>query len=118
MLIDKPGFYASKAGKCEVVAVRETSGGLSAIGFCAHGDASVWDAHDGGMVHVARDYSSCHITGPWVEPRKPVEAWVVCGGGGKYPYGDATEAERAFGFWLKHDTDARLIRLIEAPEEK
>lgn len=77
MIIDKPGFYASKAGKCEVVAVEDGY----AFGFL-HGPGSckwvkTWEASSGYPTYNSAA-SDEEISGFWVEPRKPVEGevWV------------------------------------------
>lgn len=76
-IIDKPGFYSSKAGKCEVVAVKESCTGRFAIGWNNFGAPRIWDARDGYLIDTD-DHSDQDITGPYVEPRKPVEGevWV------------------------------------------
>lgn len=70
-VIDKPGFYTSKAGKCEVVAIRH---GV-AIGWVGDWTTSgVWWCATGDSGPGFEDYD---ITGPYIEPRKPVEAWAI-----------------------------------------
>lgn len=73
MIINKPGFYISKAGKCEVVAVK----GIRAIGWHEGGAAFVWWCQNGELVFPHNSGDRFYITGPYVEPRKPVEAWAV-----------------------------------------
>ncbi len=111
MLIDKPGFYSSKAGKCEVVAVH----GSYVFGRTPHGYPAVW--HAGGVLYLydGTRIDGLDITGPW-EPRKPVEAWaVVCRAGNVRDLSVSKEASEQYrlAHWGLY---ARLIRLIEAPE--
>lgn len=75
MIIREPGFYASKAGKCEVVAVHE---GI-AFGFVHSGTGKyvrVWTRSNGAQAYV--DPLCDHdIIGPWQDKPKPIEAWAV-----------------------------------------
>jgi hypothetical protein len=107
MLISKPGFYHSKAGKCEVVAVQ----GAYAFGRTPHGYPAVW--HTNGTLHLydgtSLEPGALDITGPW-PPRKPVEAWVEVHDDGHLEFA----LSRPSG--SKTYRGYRLIRLIEAPE--
>ncbi len=73
VIIDKPGFYASKAGKCEVKFID----GDCAFGYHLVEDfPAAWSAVNGECISD-HDNGRYDITGPYVEPRKPVEAWAV-----------------------------------------
>lgn len=111
-IIDKPGFYISKAGKCEVVAISQGF----AFGFILGSDhpsrrARIWYADNG---HSTEWANSC-ITGPYIEPRKPVEAWAIVNKSAnqRYLYWEKQDAEDAFG----GEAD-RLIHLREVEDEK
>ena len=107
MIITTPGFYASKAGKCEVVAIRN---GV-AIGWIGDGNCSgVWACKDGD----SGDFDD-HITGPWIEPRKPVEAWAVVFEDDDLLLEYSKEdAEECLKDW--EDKTARLVHLREVEE--
>ena len=73
MLIDKPGFYTSKAGKCEVVAIND---GV-AFGFANMDNqkfACVWDVYGG---RCSQFSPRCDITSAYIDPPKPIEAYAV-----------------------------------------
>jgi hypothetical protein len=114
MIIDKIGFYESKAGKCEVVAVRNGY----AFGFDAFGSCSIWTC-DGGEMCWRIGVEDHTITGPW-PPRKPVEAWCVdhgtTFGQTRVWFDQQEEKARKFVANVDESWAPRLIRLIEAPE--
>lgn len=113
-IIDKPGFYTSKAGKCEVVAVKDGY----AFGFIHAGEHAryvrVWSCADGAQAYVDA-LCDHHITGPYVEPRKPVEAWAVVRTVGNVHLFEtrscAVDCQRGYA-------GARLIHLREVEDEK
>jgi hypothetical protein len=74
-IIDNPGFYSSKAGKCEVEYVGKTW----AYGNVG-GQVQVWTL-DGTAIkfpwHGLKHSQDWAITSAYVEPRKPVEAYAV-----------------------------------------
>lgn len=109
MIIDKPGFYNSKAGKCEVVAVR----GSWALGVDTDGLPTVWAADDGTTQALCFS-RRLDITGPFVEPRKPVEAWaVVADGAGTY----GVYLDKGKALTVHHGMiGARLVHLREVEE--
>lgn len=113
MKITQPGFYASKAGKCEVVAVRDGY----AIGWDSGSTGNprqAWACSDGrAEIGVGREND---ITAPW-PPRKPVEIYAVHTDAWVHPmvFFCKEDAEREKGDLGIH-YHARLIRLIEAPE--
>lgn len=108
-IIDKPGFYTSKAGKCEVLAVR----GDRAFGIVDNGSRAMsWYCVDGSMSMLEERYREWHITGPWVEPRKPVEGYVS-----DLP-GEAIRAFYTDKETAEHDHPAhRIIHLREVDEQ-
>jgi hypothetical protein len=113
MIIDKPGFYESKAGKCEVVAVKV--GYVSwAIGWCDDRPV-IWGAGSGRVEYAAGldSTAALDITGPW-PPRKPVEAWAVDRGCGCYEL--FLLRDDAIKLQMQPIGSSSLIRLIEAPE--
>lgn len=114
MIIDKPGFYTSKAGKCEVVAVK----GREAIGWdnsCIPGKtAQIWDVWSGEpRVGCIAEHT---ITGPWIDKPKPIEAWAVVGRDGIF--GLYKTKDHAWGYCdTKYGPpDPRLVHLIEAED--
>lgn len=114
-VINKPGFYTSKAGKCEVVAVKDGY----AFGFLHSSErvrwVRVWSCENGYEAD-ANATNNARIEGPFVEPRKPVEAWALVLKSGGYG-----------GAFFSHDAalakccsldGARLIHLREVEDEK
>lgn len=71
-VIRGPGFYTSKAGKCEVVAIN----GNHAIGWSHMGGGVTWFRDTGKL--VARDSffrpDDYDITSVWTDKPKPIEA--------------------------------------------
>lgn len=111
--IDKPGFYTSKHGKCEVLNV---DGGW-AFGYrfskCRQKMSvpTFWEAQNG-RNHHGNQYD---ITGPWVEPRKPMEAWCLIWGINNRAY---FERESDAFVDRANIKGARLIHLREVEDEK
>ncbi len=115
-LIDKPGFYTSKAGKCEVVAVQDGF----AFGFILGGEnvkyVRVWNCSDGSQAYV--DGLCDHeITGVWTDKPKPIEAYAVIVDCYKKPLFMSAEDL----LWWKRDKSeafiknhCRIVSLIEA----
>lgn len=108
-IIDKPGFYTSKAGKCEVVAVKD---GV-AFGFLPSQVPAIWGAGDGSCF-APDDFERYYITSHYIEPRKPVEAWAVYEPNGRLwdIYTDEATAREIQG------GVGRLIHLREVEDEK
>lgn len=114
MIIKEPGFYISKAGKCEVVDVRK----LQAIGWNQEGTAFVWRRDDGHVVTSGDSDNLLNITGPWVDPRKPVEAWLLDWANGSAPefFTCRMEALEELQLAKKDSPSARLVHLREVED--
>lgn len=110
-LIEKPGFYLSKAGKCEVKYADDEF----AFGYDVHRIPCVWYCSTG----FAPDARNHDITSIWTDKPKPIEAWAV-----DYQVNEKDRAQVWFGEdesrarQYKDSIDAsrtpRLVHLIEA----
>lgn len=117
-VISGPGFYTSKAGKCEVVATRNGE----AIGWSSRGYSAKWDMISGYAFRPG--YIRCHldegddITSIWTDKPKPIEAWAVELPTGARPlFQTKCEAMATIYDFLKFNPGtARLVHLIEAED--
>lgn len=104
-VITGPGFYTSKAGKCEVKWCDDEY----AFGYDVNRNCRVWDCQSG----WAFDARNHDITGPWTDKPKPIEMWRVCWGNGYYQnFNHKTNAEG----YMEGLSSARLVHLIEAED--
>lgn len=115
MKIDKPGFYQSKAGKCEVVAIKD---GLRAIGWIGEVGFGCWLANGKFVSYGLYPTDEYDITGPYIDPPKPIEAWAVHTIAWVCPeyFADETTAKHRKGS-IDPKYQPRLVHLREVTEE-
>lgn len=108
-VISGPGFYTSKAGKCEVVAVKDGA----AIGWDgAAMPAQVWEAKTGKSL-MWPGIGTHDIIGPWIDKPKPIEAWAIFVGNGlQRLFYNKAQADKV----MRDYDDGRLVHLIEAED--
>ena len=106
-IIEKPGEYTTaESKKAEVIAIRNNI----AIGFLGP-NPMAW--HINGMPCIG--YPSIAISGPWIEPKKPVEGWVNVYDKHFAFYTTRKQADA----WAGADCIACVfVRECETPEEK
>lgn len=103
-VIDKPGFYTSMAGKCEV----KDCNGRFALGWCNELPV-IWNCLYGTAqgTYYGGEYN---ITGPWTDKPKPIECWCVTFEGGHRQYFNTkTKAEYYMRAW-NIDGEPRHLR--------
>lgn len=109
MIITKPGFYASKNGRCEVVWCNNSYG----FGFLQDYSPAIWSV-DGTMLHRLTD-GDVDITGAWVEPSQREELWMI-----RHPSGEGVlywnEKEAMKAAECLRQRGARLVHLREVKD--